>query len=81
MNYKLAARKTGSGLKLSALSREERTDSEGNTMREEQLELAISFLDLANNIGGRGLDILLLGETRQEIHISSLYLLAMMQSI
>lgn len=81
MNYTLAARKTGSGLKLSALSREERTDSDGNTLREEQLELAISFLDLANNIGGRGLDILLIGETRQEIHISSLYLLAMMQSI
>ncbi|WP_461516892.1 hypothetical protein [Porticoccus sp.] len=81
LNYTRAALKSGGQKKLTELSRQKLCEDNGSCQREEQLEVAISFEDIANNIGGRGLDIVLLGETRQEIHISSLYLLAMMQSM
>lgn len=81
LNYTRAALQSGGQKKLTGLSRQELCEGNGSCQREEQLEVAISFEDIANNIGGRGLDIVLLGETRQEIHISSLYLLAMMQSM
>ena len=81
LNYTRAALKSGGQKKLTELSRQELCENNASCQREEQLEVAISFEDMANNIGGRGLDIVLLGETRQEIHIPSLYLLAMMQSM
>lgn len=81
LNYQLAARKEGGGLKLKTVSRQENCDSAGSCLREERVEVALSFVDLANNIGGRGLDIVLRGEQDRDIHISSLYLLAMMQTM
>jgi|GEM_PF-2329053 len=81
INYYLAARKEGGRMALKKLSREENCDSGPGCLRQEHLEVSLSFMDLFNNIDGHGLDIVLRGEEDTDVHISRLYLLAMMQSM
>ena len=81
MNYYLAARKEGDRMALKKLSREEDCHSGPGCLRQERLEVSLSIMDMFNNIDGHGLDIVLRGEEDTDVHISSLYLLAMMQSM
>ncbi|MEZ5528414.1 MAG: hypothetical protein R3E57_00490 [Porticoccaceae bacterium] len=80
-NYSKVREKDGSAMSLTVLSRLEPSNKLSAGKKEEQLEVNMGIEDLANHLG-QGLDIVLSGETdEQNIHIPSIYLLAMMQSM